>query len=370
MLKDLQDREPESEKTQNAPVVIKKQTSQLKLITLVAGIFLLCNIVGWYVWSLYDENKTLKTAAVQMKVTQIDNPQGGPIASSALVKSEILETETETEKSTNDADATAQVAVEKSALTSIPSAVPAISKSSFNESDSNETLKINKQMIDIVAADKMIPEKVTQQLIKQSTVPAKMSVSRRSFSAAELVSQKLTQAETAILSNKIGKAEGLFEEVLIIDPSQVQARKKLAALWFGRQALQDATNLLSQGIALSPNDSDLRMLQAQIYVKQAKHALAYQALIPLAKLKQVEYQLLIANSAQQTAQYDAAINAYHLLIKMKPNSARSYLGLAIVHDRNSQFLLAIEQYKHALSFGSLSVDSSTFVQQRIQALGE
>nr|WP_252738720.1 tetratricopeptide repeat protein [Colwellia sp. D2M02] len=112
------------------------------------------------------------------------------------------------------------------------------------------------------------------------------------------------------------------------------------------------------------------MLQAQILLKQNKVSLAYQALIPLRKLEQQDYQILLANTAQQVAQYEAAINAYKLLLKMQPNSARWYLGLAIVYDQNSQFDLAIAQYKLALQRGELSTDSASFAQQRIVALGE
>ena len=199
---------------------------------------------------------------------------------------------------------------------------------------------------------------------------SKMSVSRRQLTPKELVAQKLVRAEKAIKINNIIKAEQLFEEVLIVDPTHKQARKKLAALWFGRKSYQQATNLLSRGISLDRNDEELRMLKARIHLQQGQHEAAYTTLKPLAMLKQKEYQVMLANVSQQIEQYESAIQAYKTLINMQTYSGRWHLGLAIVYDKNSQFSLAITEYALALTKSDLSIASAKFAQQRMQALGE
>ena len=50
-----------------------------------------------------------------------------------------------------------------------------------------------------------------------------------------------------------------------------------------------------------------------------------------------EYQVMLANVAQQGSQWQSAIDAYKLLEKMQPSSGRWPLGLAIVYDKTSQF---------------------------------
>ena len=197
-----------------------------------------------------------------------------------------------------------------------------------------------------------------------------MSVSRRNFTSKELVEQKLDRAEKAVNSNEITEAEQLFEEVLIINPAHKQARKKLAALWFGRQSFQQAVNLLSQGIALDNQDDELRLMKARIHLKQGQLEAAYNTLKPLAFIEQEEYQVMLANIAQQIEQYQGAIDAYQVLIKMQPYSGRWHLGLAIVYDKNSQFLLAVNEYALALTKTDLSASSAKFARQRMQALGE
>lgn len=198
----------------------------------------------------------------------------------------------------------------------------------------------------------------------------KMSVTRRQLTPKELVTQKLANAEKLLTINEIAKAELLFEEILIIDPEHKEARKKLAALWFGRKLYQQAVNVLSQGIAIDRQDGDLRLMKARIHLKQGQHEAAYDTLKPLASIEQEEYQLMLANVAQHIEQYPSAISAYQVLINMQPYSGRWYLGLAIVYDKNSQFSLAVDAYKLALTKTDLSVSSVKFAKQRMQALGE
>ena len=209
-----------------------------------------------------------------------------------------------------------------------------------------------------------------QTTLKENVNASKMTVSRRQLTTKELVTQKLVKAEKAVNSNQISKGEKLFEEVLILEPSHQQARKKLAALWFGRQAYQQAVNLLSQGIALDKQSSELRMLKAQIQLKQGQYKGAYHTLKPLPDIEQQDYQVMLANVAQQIGAYHSAITAYHVLIKMQPYSGKWHLGLAIVYDKNSQFTLAEKAYALALSQNDLSNASAEFATQRMQTLGE
>ena len=222
-------------------------------------------------------------------------------------------------------------------------------------------------------AKKVTPKAQGLEIVPAATITptkSKMLVSRRQLSSKELVAQKLVRAEKSIKANDITKAEQLFEEVLIINPNHKQARKKLAALWFGRKSYQQATNLLSQGISLDRNDAELRLLKARIHLQQGQHRAAFDSLKPLPNLKQQEYQVMLANVAQQIEQYDSAIQAYKVLIDMQAYSGRWHLGLAIVYDKNSQFSLAAAEYALALTKSDLSVASAEFAQQRMQALGE
>ncbi len=396
MLKDLDDRAPDSGSAANLLMASQSNPSYVKLAGIVV-LILLCNIVGLYVWFLLDENKELKAEAVKM-TAEVKNASKAINSDSklndtglnnnvniakenrsgnAIVDDNVVNVATHTSVTQKDISVEQGVSTTepllKTELIATAKITPKIDKSSQGQLPNTAIITENKDIAVAKAKGKGVEGKIEEKLSvleRLNASSATMSVSRRQISASELVQQKLTQAEKAISRNDVAKAEKLFEDVLIIDASQVQARKKLAALWFGRQALQEASNLLSQGISLAPQDSELRKMQAKIYLSQSKTSLAYQALRPLASLEDVEYQIQLASIAQQALEHQGAIAAYKLLIKMKPDIGRWNLGLAIVYDQSSQFVLAVTQYQLAISQGDLSPDSVTFAQQRIQALGE
>ena len=127
---------------------------------------------------------------------------------------------------------------------------------------------------------------------------------------------------------------------------------------------------MAQGIALDGKDKSLRELKARIHLKQGQVRAAVNTLKPLAKLKDEQYQIMLANTAQQAQQNDIAIGAYQMLITMQPDLGRWQLGLAVLYDKNSQFALASKAYKTALTKSDLSISSEKFVKQRIEVIGQ
>jgi len=180
----------------------------------------------------------------------------------------------------------------------------------------------------------------------------------------------MLQAEGAVNQNELSKAETLFEDVLVLTPSNKAARKQLAALWFGRKAYQSALNLLSQGIALTPQDSEFRLMQARIYLTQGYTDKAYQVLQALDQSNDIEYLLTLANIAQKLTKYPQAIRAYKKLANKQPSEGRWWLGLAVAYDSNSEYLLAINAYRSAITQGELSKTSLQFAKKRLTELGE
>jgi len=342
MLKDLEERAPKSENVSNQVTAIEQKKSRAKVVSLIVVSLVVLNGLGLYIWFLVQENQQLKEKAA------------------FLVKSK------------------AQTKVQLKTVQPMPQLKMLTTESKVIKQVQLEAKLPEKSQVKVITTEPLKSDlsngeigkpAASKALVSKDKPKASMSVSRRQLLPEELIAQKLTKAEKAINANQLSKAEQLFEEVLIIEPEQHQARKKLAALWFGRKAFNDAINLLSQGIALAPNNSEFRSMVANIFLQQGNLTQAYKSLRPLADLQQQTYQLLIANISQQLSEYDAAIKAYKILLAMQPGNSRWHLGLAIVYDKNSQFVLAVDEYSLALENRSLSSDSSQFANQRIQALG-
>ena len=200
-----------------------------------------------------------------------------------------------------------------------------------------------------------------------------IEIIRKQLTPKSLAKQKMSQAKLAVDNNNIPKAEQLFQDVLLILPSEQGARKQLAALWFGRQSYQAALGLLAQGIELDAMDDELRLLKAQIHIRRQQHFAAFQVLQAhpaLDTIIETNYHAVLANQAQRSQQYQYAISAYLRLTGLQQHIGRWWLGLGIAYDSHSQFTLAKKTYRTALNKYDLSSSAREFVNQRLQELGD
>ncbi len=394
MLKDLEQRTPEQGQAAT-PLVQKQKSSTVKIVLISVAVLVSLNLLGFYIWDL---QKQVASSEQQVKNYLLEQDESDQIAKEKTPKAQQINQVKLNESSSQPSKeilAASQQIIKREKATLVQAALPKVevapkntsTQQSITKKQTNNTEQTN--VVEIVHNNvskltKLIEKPAEKQAIKRiennepvarftkenTPTESKMTVSRRQLTAQELISQKLARAEKAIKNNDIVKAEKLFEETLIIEPNHKQARKKLAALWFGRKSYQQAINLLSQGISLDSNDAELRLLKARIYLQQGKSQAAYNTLKPLPMLKHQDYQVMLANVAQQIEQYESAIQAYKVLIEMQSYSGRWHLGLAIIYDKNSQFSLAATEYATALTKSDLSIASAKFAQQRMQALGE
>jgi len=397
MLKDLDKRPSETnsnavQPSHNALVYSPKK------IALISGfcVFVTC-LISFYMWQLISENNALKDDKASYRISnqvskQVSNrvviPEVNPTKS--IVKSQAIIEKNDPLNQPVRPLGKADV-IEPAALAQAPSNNSKVNNAQLKKITIEDKVKekpvINNNVSQALSAKKVeVPaddhshsgsasdhNHDLTNTVKANTAKTntnKISVSRRQLSADELAEQKLALAEKALAAKQVSKAEKLLEDVVIIRPSDSQSRKKLAALWFGRQAYQDAINILSQGIALNGKDSSLREMKARIFLKLGRFTAALNTLKPLASLKNEQYQVMLANTAQQAQQNQVAVDAYNMLIVMQPDQGRWPLGLAVLYDKNSQFNLASSAYKKALAKNDLSLSSENFIKQRIEVIGQ
>lgn len=367
MLKDLEQRAPEQGQ---APIsaVLAQKPSTLKIVLITIVVLLSLNALGFYIWDLQEraaKNINLNESSQQQQTQE----QQLQIPSIKHLKQLQAQPQVQKQEQNSSLPAKSVTLLAKNAPLPVISKTEDAAQVLPLQTTENVPVTLTAVKEEAVKVIEVAKEPIKTEII-EAIPPVKMSVSRRHLTSKELVAQKLVRAEKAVNMNEIAKAEQLFEEILIIEPEHKQARKNLAALWFGRKSYQQAQNLLSQGIAIDNQDGGLRLLKARIQVKQGQHEAAYNTLKPVASFENEEFQVTLANIAQKIEQYPSAIDAYKVLISMQPYSGRWHLGLAIVYDRNSQFSLAINEYALALTKADLSVSSAKFAEQRMQALGK
>ena len=371
MLKDLDERKPEQQGSPIPQTTVGVPSGQKRGWALIILIIVIINVLGWFVWHIYQENQALKAQQANTSQQAVVNTSKKIVETAVIEKQEQLSTQTKEEASLVAVEEPKQQTQLQPKVTEVevPKTQPARSESQIEQKPSLATVATNNQakVQEVVTSN---VENVTESPIKIEKAKPTMSVARKQLSPQELIAKKVEQAENAIVTNQPLKAESLYEEILVIDGHEHEVRKQLAALWYGRKAYQSALNLLQQGSAIDYNNSEFRLMKARIYLTMGQAANALNELLVLKDVQQVEYQAMIATTAQQLQQIQEAVYAYEKLTQLQPNDGRWWLGLAIAHDTDAKFELAINAYKKAILLPGISNSSMAFARQRIQELGE
>jgi MSHA biogenesis protein MshN len=378
MLKDLDQRKAEQQGSSDFTVPVSSASLNKKTVFISLLVIILLNICGIFVWQMYVENQTLK-----MSNSSEINRVGKKAEQDQVVISEHL---AQPPNSTEPVNMTQNsVVASKQASLNNNLKREQLIQVDLNQANLAETLSQN---ITTEEAPSKIdaPETKNSGLVNDSNIQqasidslapvakkSTLTISRKALTPYQLAEQKLKRAEQALANNDISKAETMFEDVLLVLPTHKTARKHLAALWFGRQSYAAALNLLSQGINLSPDDSEFRVMQARIYLQQNRLQQAFATLNNMPNVNDVinvEYQSLRATTAQQLKEFTFSAQAYQILVNIEPTSGRWWLGLGVALDSNSEFKQASTAYQNALTKTGLSASAENFARQRIIELGE
>ncbi|MDX2321286.1 MAG: tetratricopeptide repeat protein [Moritella sp.] len=193
------------------------------------------------------------------------------------------------------------------------------------------------------------------------------AVTRTPLQQAQLYAK---QAESALLAGDKERAKKLFTKVLSFDKKHNLSREKLAALLYGEQRSQSAVTLLQEGLSISPEYANFRLMLARIYLKNNNKPQAYYYLKPHQPNidGNVDYYAILAGLAQNLGDLDTALLAYKKLTVHEPNRAKWWLGLGITADKAKQVGLALRAYQTAQNMGQLSASSRNYINTRITQL--
>ncbi|KXO11272.1 MSHA biogenesis protein MshN [Moritella sp. JT01] len=178
------------------------------------------------------------------------------------------------------------------------------------------------------------------------------------------------QAEAALLAGDKARAKQLFSKVLTLDKQHDLSREKLSAILYGEQRTQSAVTLLQEGLSVSPEYTNFRLMLARIYLKNKDKQQAYYYLKPHQPEidGNVDYYAMLAGLAQSLGDLDTALIAYKKLTNYEPNRAKWWLGLGISADKAQQVRLALTAYHTAQNMGQLSTSSRNYINARITQL--
>ncbi|MEC9260150.1 MAG: DUF6584 family protein, partial [Pseudomonadota bacterium] len=178
------------------------------------------------------------------------------------------------------------------------------------------------------------------------------------------------QIRQALSQNDTPMAVQLLRTLIRQQPDNVAARKRLAALYFSAGRTTDAQQLLQQTVADMPADSSVRLMYARLLVQQNETKLAYYTLQDVNDYAQPSIELLgyRASLAQKLSLLDDALQDYAQLVILDSQTAKWWLGQAVVADKQGYTALALSSYREALSLQQLEDGIEQFIRQRLTNL--
>ncbi|EGQ8260008.1 MSHA biogenesis protein MshN [Vibrio parahaemolyticus] len=208
------------------------------------------------------------------------------------------------------------------------------------------------------------PSNTTTNLVEESS----MRIEQVELSHRQLSLKAISRAEKAIDANDMETALSAYTEALRYEPSNIETRQKLAALYFGKGDTRKSYEILQEGINLDKDNQQLRLALSKLLVKANQPSAALSPLVHLPPMPSRDYLAMRAALAQKQKQNDIALESYLLLTQREPDNARWWLGLAIQQERALTFTAAINSYNEALGKVGISNQSQAFIRDRLTIL--
>ncbi|MCE9679784.1 tetratricopeptide repeat protein [Shewanella sp. AS1] len=231
----------------------------------------------------------------------------------------------------------------------------------------------NAQVTSAQAEQGISPAVAASQPDSKASKPAgMMAIKEVILSPQALAEKRFAAGQAAQNEGNMTQAESDFSEALRLNSQLHQARRHLAALYYGQGMMTQAESVLQQGMTLFPEEYEYSLLLARVYdaVEMKDEALAVLASIPdeseLAKQKWS----MQSHLAQQQGAFPLAEQSYRQLARIEPDDAKWWMGLAYALDSQHQFSTAKQAYRQALVLDGLSTQALEFIERRLAQLGE
>ena len=201
-----------------------------------------------------------------------------------------------------------------------------------------------------------------------SGIESSMNIEQVELTHHQLAIKALGRAEKALDANDMQTALSAYQEALRYEPTNVDTRQKLAALYFGKGDTRKAYEIMQEGISLDINNQTLRLALSKLLVKAKQPQAALSPLVHMPPTPNRDYLAMRAVLAQKQKQDEIALESYQLLTQRDPENARWWMGLGIQQERALQFTSAINSYNKALGKVGISNQSQAFIRDRLTVL--
>ncbi|MDX2299342.1 MAG: tetratricopeptide repeat protein [Xanthomonadaceae bacterium] len=165
-------------------------------------------------------------------------------------------------------------------------------------------------------------------------------------------------------------AIGRLQSLLQREPLHARGRELLARLWLGEGRVDQAIQVLNDGLAAQPGQPAWVELQARLLDRSGHRSDAIALLDAQGSPQRLGHQALRGILNTQEGRFADAAKAYQAAIALEPGEPRWWLGLALAWDNLGDRVAARSAYQGALDTGRLDGNGERFARERIAALAD
>ncbi len=182
-----------------------------------------------------------------------------------------------------------------------------------------------------------------------------------------------TQMNKAVLAIKQGdtnSAKTILQDILVNEPSAINAREKLASVYLSLGDFANATKVIKAGLEYAPEDPTLVTVQAKILMGQDKSIAAIKLLKNdhPSMTTHPEYYATLALALESKGHISEAGTYYKSLIKVDPYNGKYWLGYAVALEYDNKKDQAINAYMRASQNASTEVAVKSYAEDRLRTL--
>ncbi len=222
----------------------------------------------------------------------------------------------------------------------LPAAPPVPAAAAIKPPKSRDVAPVPKRAVPV----RVIPEDSTPGIAANGSI-AKKAIPLTPEHTAENIYRAAAQQ---LQQRQLIEAEAGFKSALAINPRHVAARELLASLLLERARMDEARQVLEQGLASVPGQSGFVSLLARIHVEQGAPDTAV-TLLEQQRLAKPDAEILalLATLYQRGGRHTQAIAAYKDALTLKPQEGKWWVGLGISQEAMQNWAEARFAYERA-----------------------
>lgn len=200
--------------------------------------------------------------------------------------------------------------------------------------------------------------------------PAVIEKKVRNASPKERAENDYRRAQALLGQGRSNDALAGFAAALQADPAHTGARLDMANLLVDQHRLADAQALLEEGLGPNPGQTQLAMRLARIQAERGDLRAAAQTLQKAAagSAGHAEFRAFHAAVLQRLTLHKEAVTEYQAALKLVPQAGVWWMGLGLSLEADGRPAEAREAYQRARASGTLSVELTAFVDQKLKQL--